>query len=225
MDPPLLFIFSPPFYPTYLSPPFYFVDLLVFWRQQVGIDQGDIPDLSQVSVHLTFHFLFSLLYDSHSLFLPPLRPSPLCFWLSFSTTCGFIAPSTLSHPDIYLYLPLHSLLLRHSPPTHFYFKQPSRLTWISSRGNSPSGLIDFLLCLSLLNARYRSNNRAEVCVKLASLNAAPSAISAPAAGLVTWTRKAAQQLRTMNSDLHLQKYRNNKGLINKTGEEISWFSF
>lgn len=125
----------------------------------------------------TSHLPLPLLDDSHSLFLPPLRPSPLCFWLSFSTTCGFIAPSTLSHPDIYLYLPLHSLPLRHSPPTHFYFKHPSRLTWISSRGNSPSGLIDFLLCLSLLNARYRSNNRAEVCVKLASLNTAPSAIS------------------------------------------------
>lgn len=37
---------------------FYFV---CFWPQQVGIDQGDIPDLSQVSVHLTFHVLFFLL--------------------------------------------------------------------------------------------------------------------------------------------------------------------
>ena len=51
-----LFFFSPS-YPTYLIP-FCFVDFC-FWRQQVGIDQGDIPDLSQVSVHLTFHFFFT----------------------------------------------------------------------------------------------------------------------------------------------------------------------
>ena len=45
-----------PFSPFFIS----FVDLF-FWWQQVGIDQGDIPDLSQVSVHLTFHFLFLFL--------------------------------------------------------------------------------------------------------------------------------------------------------------------
>lgn len=68
---PFSLFFSSPFYPTYLFPPFYFVDLFVFWRQQVGIDQGDIPDLSQVSVHLTFHFLFSLF-----LTLAPFPASP-----------------------------------------------------------------------------------------------------------------------------------------------------
>lgn len=54
--------------------PFYFVDLLVFWRQQVGIDQGDIPDLSQVSVHLTFHFLFLTILTPCSCLLSDLLP-------------------------------------------------------------------------------------------------------------------------------------------------------
>lgn len=57
--------------PTFF--PFYFLDFFAFWRQQVGIDQGDIPDLSQVSVHLTFHF-FSIF-----LTLAPILASPPTF--------------------------------------------------------------------------------------------------------------------------------------------------
>lgn len=50
---------------------FYFLDLFAFWRQQVGIDQGDIPDLSQVSVHLTFHLFFIFLTLAPILASPP----------------------------------------------------------------------------------------------------------------------------------------------------------
>lgn len=64
------------FYPTtsvFLIFLILFVCLFCFWQQQVGIDQGDIPDLSQVSVHLTFHVLFFLL-QTLSLFLASLSP-------------------------------------------------------------------------------------------------------------------------------------------------------
>lgn len=183
MDPAFLFLllfffllhFIPP---TFL--PLFFCWFVCFWRQQVGIDQGDIPDLSQVSVHLTFHFLFSLFP-----ILTPFLPLSPPLFSAFPSTLHVVSllplrfhPSThtLFHPYIYLFPPfpvVHTFSLLHSPPTRFYFKQPSCLTWSESR-QLPSGLIDFLLCLSLLNARYRSNSRLR-CVKLARLNTAPSA--------------------------------------------------
>lgn len=63
---PLFFFFSffhliPPLLYFFLFFLFFCFCFVCFWPQQVGIDQGDIPDLSQVSVHLTFHALFFLL--------------------------------------------------------------------------------------------------------------------------------------------------------------------
>lgn len=117
------------------SPPFYFVDFVFFWRQQVGIDQGDIPDLSQVSVHLTFHFLFLSFYD-----LAPLLPSLHLFRLSFNTLWFLRSICASIHRLVPYFTPTFTCVtllphpsLRHSSPTHFYFKQPSRLTWSESR--------------------------------------------------------------------------------------------
>lgn len=88
MDPALLPVFfSSPFYPTYL--PSFILLICFFWGQQIGIDQGDIPDLSQVSVHLTSLSLFLL----SSNFSYILFPSHL--FSTLSTTCGFIASSVL----------------------------------------------------------------------------------------------------------------------------------
>lgn len=93
--------------------PFYFADLFVFWRQQVGIDQGDIPDLSQVSVHLTFHFHFLCSFAvSHSFSYFPTF-SPLSDFPS--TPHGFITPSVLSSDYSHHISPLHIPV---PPPPH-----------------------------------------------------------------------------------------------------------
>lgn len=144
MDPALLFIFFLLHFipPTFFSP-FYFVDLFVFWRQQVGIDQGDIPDLSQVSVHLTFHFLFSLFptlvpfsrFPSYLIgFFSgfPLTPS----LISLLPLCVRSLHHTLFHPYIYLCspsFPNYSLILSSSLSTHSFFFQTtisSNLIWV-----------------------------------------------------------------------------------------------
>lgn len=141
MDPALLYIFFSPFYPTYLSP-FLFCWFVCFWRQQVGIDQGDIPDLSQVSVHLTFAFLFSLFLILTPILAFPPAFSP--FVSGFPSTLHVVSllplcfhPSTrvLFHPYIYLCrLPLPpftscSLILSLSLSTHSFLFQTTRLTW------------------------------------------------------------------------------------------------
>lgn len=164
---PLFFFSSPPTNGSCLSLYFFFFSILSHlpfslfilliclfsWRQQVGIDQGDIPDLSQVSVHLTFHFLLSL-------FLTPFSscvPSPLVGFSSASPLsvlhCSLCA---LAHYFTPCFIPTYNcaptLILSSSLSTHSFFlnfKQPSCLTWSQSR-QLPSGLIDFLLCLSLL---------------------------------------------------------------------------
>lgn len=127
--PPLLFSFD-------------FVDcFFFFWQQQVGIDQGDIPDLSQVSVHLTFHLLFLLsLTPTH--FSPP---SSYYFFPTFLQNCVwlhcllFATLHSFSPLHIPVFTPFYKLLswfcLLHPLPTHFFLFQTtasSNLMWLQA---------------------------------------------------------------------------------------------
>lgn len=122
--------FSPP---SALPPPFFFFILFFFnflkhflRPQQVGIDQGDIPDLSQVSVHLTFPFFSSpvrlccfYLFDVSVFPLTPDVFSLLCFHLAayfpiYIYTCFAI---------VHLFCLLLLILISHQPS----------LTWSESR--------------------------------------------------------------------------------------------
>lgn len=112
MDPALLFMLPSPFYPT--PTPSFFLCFsfckFCFWRQQVGIDQGDIPDLSQVSVHLTVHLSNSNLLT----FFPPKS-------LSCSTTSYLTALSVLSSTDSHFISPLPLPVSPSWPVVYFLF--------------------------------------------------------------------------------------------------------
>lgn len=130
-DSPVLFCFSflillfspngprPPLYASFsiLSHPqplpfFFFFSFckFCFWRQQVGIDQGDIPDLSQVSVHLTVHLSNSNLLT----FFPPKS-------FSCSTTSYLTALSVLSSTDSHFISPLPMPVSPSWPVVYFLF--------------------------------------------------------------------------------------------------------
>jgi len=95
----VLFHISPPS-PSFICLFTFFV-VVLFMTQQVGIDQGDIPDLTQVSVHFISTFCFSLFFltmlllcrPSHqrspfflsSLCSPCLRPISCCLMCCFCT--------------------------------------------------------------------------------------------------------------------------------------------
>lgn len=120
MDPALLFMLPSPFYPTPTPSFFLFFSFckFYFWRQQVGIDQGDIPDLSQVSVHLTVHLSNSNLLT----FFPPKESLLQHYFLSHCSLCAFIHWLTLYFtPAFACFSLLTSCLLPfHSPPYSFF---------------------------------------------------------------------------------------------------------
>lgn len=201
----LLLHFIPP---TFF--PFYFLDLFFFFFLTTASWNRSGWHPRSLTGQCTSHLPLPPLSFSDS--LPSLRPLTPC-WLPFclSFKCTFIAPSVLSLTTSHLVSSLHitvpppSFCLLHSPPTHFFlffdFKQPSCLTWSESR-QLPSGLIDFLLCLSLLNAHCSSNNRLR-CVTVGW-----PALSASSAGQLQVSSRGTwdpEQMRTISPDLHASK--------------------
>lgn len=61
--------------------------VVLFMTQQVGIDQGDIPDLTQVSVHFISTFCFSLFFLTMLLLCRPSHHRSPFFLFSLCSTC------------------------------------------------------------------------------------------------------------------------------------------